>query len=537
MRRLFASSPRDPRYHMLEHLSSKFRSQPQIREPRAALILNRFSRELPVMFSTNAVSSILGISSDDLTGKSFYECIQENCLPEAIRCLESAKANDSIAYLRFRYRDPRHPEDHEDRMSEGQDHSSDSEDGGVELGNQSAQQSALGDISTNASASPPSASQASSGVNVVASTSNSRTSSGNTTDVDHDSTDAIFDRSQATRSSTSSVVASSDVRRRNRAGVRNEAVNQAQPDPIEIEAVVSCTSDGLVVILRRARPHVPSAMLPQQPANGFFAAPWGVNPVYPHAYAEPQYGLQHGLGAPAQPNVAVGGPDMIDFMQSIREVAVFAWSLTGINGNIASYSRGNPVGEATPPEGFPVWDPRVQTIFEPPRNQAQSKWEQWERTNMPYDGNGSTRYPHQHPRQGYLLDQNMHHGQYSGSMNTSEMSQAAAFHGGPGPAQLNAQHAWNLQRGQQPGQQSVQQSGQQFGQQLGIRPGQHPGQQFGQQPGIQPGQQPGQQNQWPGSNYQWSGNNQHNGQNSGQWPPQNNNQNNGNYDEHYRRNK
>ena len=114
---------------MLEHLSPKFKMPPMEREPRAALILNRFTRTLTVMFATNAVSSILGVRPDQVKGKSFYECIAENCLPEAIRCLESAKANDSIAYLRFWYRDPRREEDFDEEDDD--DESSDS-DGGAD---------------------------------------------------------------------------------------------------------------------------------------------------------------------------------------------------------------------------------------------------------------------------------------------------------------------------------------------------------------------------------------------------------------------
>ncbi|KAM0503556.1 hypothetical protein ACHAP6_001833 [Verticillium nonalfalfae] len=139
IRRLFSSSPRDPRYHMLEHLSPKFRTQPTEREPRAALIVNRFTRTLTVMFATNAVSTILGVRPDQIKDKSFYECIQENCLPDAIRCLESAKANDSIAYLRFWYRDPRREEDFDEEDEEEEEderrsiNSSDSEGGGARL--------------------------------------------------------------------------------------------------------------------------------------------------------------------------------------------------------------------------------------------------------------------------------------------------------------------------------------------------------------------------------------------------------------------
>lgn len=128
----------------------------------------------------------------------------------------------------------------------------------------------------------------------------------------------------------------------------------------EIEAVISCTSDGLVVVLRRARPQIPSGDY----NDGLFAAPWGAEPIQP---------LQ-----PSRSSVrATGGPPTDSFMASIREVAVFAWSLTGINGNIATYGHGTPTGEAVPPTGFPVWDPHAQNTGNPgPENQAYQKWTQ-----------------------------------------------------------------------------------------------------------------------------------------------------------------
>lgn len=46
-------------------------------------------------------------------------------------------------------------------------------------------------------------------------------------------------------------------------------------------------------------------------------------------------------------------------MASIREVAVFAWALTGINGSLERYTRGTPSGESQPPGGFPIWDPNA----------------------------------------------------------------------------------------------------------------------------------------------------------------------------------
>lgn len=50
----------------------------------------------------------------------------------------------------------------------------------------------------------------------------------------------------------------------------------------ELEAVVSCTSDGLVMVLRRARPPIPSLHAPANLENGLLAAPWSEHPVRPH---------------------------------------------------------------------------------------------------------------------------------------------------------------------------------------------------------------------------------------------------------------
>ncbi|KUJ16799.1 uncharacterized protein LY89DRAFT_733803 [Mollisia scopiformis] len=394
IRRLFASSPRDPRYHMLEHLSSKFRTSPQasLLEPRAALILNRFTRTLTVMYATDAVQSILGVTPDQFKDKSFYECMQENCLPEAIRCLESAKANDSIAYLRFWYRDPRREEDFQQEMHDASQ-SSDSEDGGVDL-------NVPMDLDPESAAHVSPSMQHESPVSQQRSQ-NSRTSSGESTDLEHDASNAIFDRAGGPTSSTSSLIVLSPEARRRRAPTRSP---QPANEPYEIEAVVSCTSDGLVVVLRRARPLIPTLQPPPQVpqyANGLFAAPWGANPIRPQLYhPDHQVPFQHGLQAPQLP---AGGPPQDEFMNSIREVAVFAWSLVGINGNIASYGRGNPYGEAQPPGGLPVWDPYAQPTpgFAPPENQAVQRWSRMgQKTNEPGDGNT---VPYQHGRQEELL--------------------------------------------------------------------------------------------------------------------------------------
>jgi hypothetical protein len=411
---------------MLEHLSSKFRAEPAQREPRAAIILNRFSRTLTVMYATDAIEGILGTTAEQFKDKSFYECIQENCLPDAIRCLESAKANDSIAYLRFWYRDPRRVEDFEEEMRAASV-SSDSEDGGVELdGHMDVDTSPAAEARGNGAPEGSSAQHSGHDTSgddapVHASTSpqslrntNHLTSSGeSSTDLEQDSAEGVFDRAQGSRSSTSSLLVSPENRRRARTA--EPAVVPPPVDPFEIEAVVSCTSDGLVVVLRRARPAIPAAHAPETAGlpmypRGLFAAPWGANPIRPHQY-QPDVNnpFNHGFGAPVVP---VGGPPLDDFMNSIREVAVFAWSLAGINGNIASYGQGVPRGEAQPP-AFPVWDPYAQPIPEllPPINQAEERWlhldernleKRNEHTDSPID-----KIPFQHLREEQRLrDQN-----------------------------------------------------------------------------------------------------------------------------------
>lgn len=412
---------------MLEHLSTKFKAAPapSLREPRAALILNRFTRTLTIMFATNVVADILGVTAEQLSGKSFYECIKENCLPDAIRCLESAKANDSIAYLRFWYRDPRRPDELEQIEREAS-HSSDDDDGGVVLDDH------MEIDSLNGSRSPSDHEMHT--PHMLAD--DTRTSSADSSDLGKNSSSAIFDNVQPTRSAASSRLDSSSDSRAPRNNSRRSAISHAD---IEIEAVVSCTSDGLVVILRRARPLIPS---PEQHVasptnmNGVFAAPWGVNPIHPHAHVpDMQYELQRNQVSELHTadDISRGGPSVDSFMNSIREVAVFAWSLTGINGNIAKYGHGTPKGESFPADGFPVWDPQAQNILAvAPQNQAYQKWLELnqraakQKTNEPINQAHS---PFVHHRQEQLMRQQYGFG--SGPMGSDVPGSSARQYLGP----------------------------------------------------------------------------------------------------------
>lgn len=244
---------------MLRHLSSKFASADVQHEPRAALILNRSSRALPVLYATHSIEEVLGISSDELTGWSFWDCMDASSLEKAQLTLERAKENDSICYLRFHWRDPR---------------------------------------TQRGPFTPPSRRQASS------------------------------EGYRGAKESTSSERSL-------------ESLKSWQPaSVIEVEAVTSCTSDGLVVIVRHAVP-----VLTQQHAQLIragevvFASPWGSPaPILPlpmpgHTSALSRYPSSSQLSFEPEQT-----PE--DVLGSIQQMAVFAWAM---NDNIAmQYGRGFP---------------------------------------------------------------------------------------------------------------------------------------------------------------------------------------------------
>lgn len=111
IRRLFVSEASNPIRHALARASYSTSIPSTGRELRVAIILNRFTQTLAIMFATGTATLVLGVSPYRLRGKSFYECVAEDCLGDVVRSLESTKARDSIQYMRFRYRDPRRNED------------------------------------------------------------------------------------------------------------------------------------------------------------------------------------------------------------------------------------------------------------------------------------------------------------------------------------------------------------------------------------------------------------------------------------------
>lgn len=364
VRRIFSSSPRDPRYHMLSHISAKF-AQPakeSQHEPRAALFLNRFTRTLTIMYATAGLSDIIGIPAEVMRGRSFYYCIAENCLQDAVKCLENAKGNDSIAYLRFWFRDPRvddnvAPDDDSDEEMAETEMSEDTDGGGVDLHTGRTSPDSAGSFAIRSSGSMDVDDPA---------PSNSRTSSGDSSN-GADTHEAIFGTARGAQSSTSSLMPSPD----------RDLAFPVPPliDPVELEAVISCTSDGLVVCLRKARPMIPHpTQRPGRPVyeNGLFAAPWAAEPMLPPIDVRPGAGFgssfapalgPQGARRTASPAVKAHPPVQHDFMAAIREQAIFAWALTGINGALGEFAQGKPLGESMPQDGLPVWasDPRQNT--------------------------------------------------------------------------------------------------------------------------------------------------------------------------------
>lgn len=402
-------------------------------EPRAALFLNRYTRTLTIMYATDGLVDFLGISGNDMIGRSFYYCIQENCLQDSVRCLENAKANDSIAYMRFWWRDPRTDDeeagqdpqrttdDDDAVMTDVRSSDEDTEDDGNRFDEHAGFSRNISiesePLSSTDSLEPEGTSNDQSHRGVLkADSTNSSTESGN--DYTHE---AVFGDSRQTRSSASSASQTPATYENRSNGLRLRAA-------LELEAVVSCASDGLVVCLRKAAPLLPQ--MSREPvqvrqtvqqagenryANGLFAVPWSSSPMLPPPQARPQYvqpsGFAPGL-TPAQayhaPIDQSSVPPKVDFMGSIRDIAVFAWALVGINGSLEEYSHGVPRGEAQPESGLPIWKPENGQSPEASRSDAGNSGQISSRsiqapTEGPIDSMGNERsstaktYHHHHP--------------------------------------------------------------------------------------------------------------------------------------------
>jgi hypothetical protein len=230
---------------MLSSISRSFShlQRAPLHEPRATIILNRFTRLSTILYATTNTAAVLGVGSEHLVSKSFYDCIEEGYLYPAVHCIESVKANDSVAYLRFWFRSPL---EHDDLDSDA--HSSDDE-GSMYYGN--------GDVE------------------------------------DYNNTGPLD--SPLSSGPNSPMFPPSSLNPR-----------------VEIEAMVSCSSDGLVLVLRRATSPVPTWMKSSS------------HPIYvkqnqaPAHWEEPA-AIQHNAKPFPSAMPFAGGPDEQTLMSSIRE--------------------------------------------------------------------------------------------------------------------------------------------------------------------------------------------------------------------------
>ncbi|PGH16624.1 hypothetical protein AJ80_05126 [Polytolypa hystricis UAMH7299] len=310
VRRLFSSSLNDPGYHMLSCISSKISQLPKstANEPRAALFLNRFTRSATIMFATNSVTGVLGLAPSDLISKSFYYCIEQCCLHQAVQCLEHAKANDTVAYLRFWFRNPSLDDEMEVDSDSEDDDGTFPTDSNIHDSEKRHFSQADGTFTTASTA--------------FSHTRQSSNGSGSTmSEVCSSSPSSMWGMEAASHGRTLS------------GGISAPNSNTNGPTErrklrIEIEAVVSCSSDGLVVVLRRARPLIPQSI--QQPghpvyANGLTAPPChAANPTLSQNISQTSFNHPFSPSSSFPSTSRTGGPNPEDLMKTIREVTVLA---------------------------------------------------------------------------------------------------------------------------------------------------------------------------------------------------------------------
>jgi hypothetical protein len=124
------------------------------------------------------------------------------------------------------------------------------------------------------------------------------------------------------------------------------------PERFEVECLVSASSDGLIVVIRRAPPI--EGLEPHVRPPGIFASPWASSPLPPYTMTPPPPSpVEAGSPVREVPEVipAIPGPSNQDVMNSIRDVSVFVWSIAMLNDNVSQDNASNIVdGEISPNE-------------------------------------------------------------------------------------------------------------------------------------------------------------------------------------------
>ncbi|KAG0064369.1 hypothetical protein BGZ92_005788 [Podila epicladia] len=77
-------------------------------EPRACMILNRFSRSLGIMYASPSCQIIFGIDPDQIVGKPFLLFIRADDLASFVEQVDLAKASNIVTHMRFWFQSPKH---------------------------------------------------------------------------------------------------------------------------------------------------------------------------------------------------------------------------------------------------------------------------------------------------------------------------------------------------------------------------------------------------------------------------------------------
>lgn len=73
-------------------------------EPRFAVILNRFTRALSILFVSRAAEDMVGVRSDEAVGQSFFDYVDTQDQPQLREDLEVAKSTDEFVHVCFHWR-------------------------------------------------------------------------------------------------------------------------------------------------------------------------------------------------------------------------------------------------------------------------------------------------------------------------------------------------------------------------------------------------------------------------------------------------
>jgi hypothetical protein len=278
---------------MIDHLAPKFNStflaRTSAHEPRAAFLLNRFSETLPVLYATHAAQFVLSCDPEDAVGRSFYEFIDEGYLLGAINAIERAKENDSIAYLRLLWK-RRGPWM---ELEDSDDDMEDDEDEDDE----------------------------------------------DEDDEDEDDEDDDEDDEEGDDNL---------LQQQHQSGI---PIPQRRDDRLEVECLVSSSSDGLIVVVRCAPPLEGHPFLARPP--GIFASPWATAPLAPYSMTPPPRPPVTDLrnDSVVENIPSLPGPSNQEVMESIRDVSVFVWSIAMLNDDVSQNNASNLVdGEMYPEE-------------------------------------------------------------------------------------------------------------------------------------------------------------------------------------------